>query len=131
MDESVGPRRNLSHEITREVRRQLDRLDEVALEGDWVQAWVSGDCIDTDIAANIAGTSRQTIRRHAAAARDIGRPIGICVAEVWLISLRRMLRWLERTEGYPARVAAERRAEKLLADRAAPKIGVVERAATV
>jgi hypothetical protein len=121
MDEVVSEKRSLRHEITREVRRQLDRLDAVALEGDWVDAWTHGDCIDTDEAASIVGTSRQSIRRHASAARAIGQPIGICVAEVWLISLRRLLCWVESTQGYPARVKAERRLEKLPFERTAPK----------
>jgi hypothetical protein len=132
VDELARKPLGLRHKITREVRRQLDHLDSIALEGDWVDAWADRECIDTDEAAIIAGTSRQTIRRRAADAATAGKPIGILLAKsVWLISLQRLLFWLEQNEGLPARVAAERRAEKLLADRAAPKPGLAERGATV
>ena len=131
MDEGVSPTRNLRHEITRELRRQLDRLDAIALDGDWIDAWIEHDCLDTDEAAIIAGTSRQTIRRRASDAAAAGKPIGILMAKsVWLISLRRLLRWVEHNEGLSGRVEAERRAEKLLSERAAPKINPNERAAT-
>lgn len=100
-------------EITREVRRQLDRLDSLPLEGDWVDAWIDGDAIRTDEAAYIYGHSAQTIRRLAEAAAVTGRPIGKQVSKsVWLISRRRILDWIEREKGLPARVEAGARAEK-------------------
>lgn len=131
MHEGVSLRCNLRHEITRELRRQLDRLDAITLDGDWVDAWVESDSLDSHEAAIIAGTSRQTIRRRAADAAASGKPIGILIAQsVWLISLRRLLHWIERNEGAPKRVIAELRAKQLLSERAAPKIGVNERTAT-
>ena len=118
-------------DIKREVRRQLDRLDNLALTGDWVDAFVEHDCIGTDDAAFIADASRQTIRRHAAEAAAAGRPIGVCIARsVWLISLRRLLDWIGQNDGLPALVAAEARAKKRSFERAASKIVAHERAAT-
>jgi len=118
-------------DIKREVRRQLDRLDNLALTGDWVDAFVEHDCIGTDDAAFIADASRQTIRRHAAEAAAAGRPIGVCIARsVWLISLRRLLDWIGQNDGLPALVAAEGRAKKRCFERAASKIAAHERAAT-
>jgi hypothetical protein len=119
------------HDIMREVHRLLDQLDKVAPGGDWVDAFVEHDCIGTDDAAFIADASRQTIRRHAAEAAAAGRPIGVCIARsVWLISLRRLLDWIEQNDGLPALVAAEARAKKRSFERAAPKIISNERAAT-
>lgn len=131
MNDLLGKPPILRHRITREMRRQLDHLDAVALDGDWVACWDDGECIDSDEAAFIAGTSRQTIRRRADAAATAGKPIGVLLAKsVWLISLQRLLRWIELNEGLPERVAAERRVKKVLDDRAAPKIDVTERGAT-
>ena len=120
-----------AYDITREIRRQLDRLENLAPTGDWVDAFVEHDCIGTDDAAFIADASRQTIRRHAAEAAAAGRPIGVCIARsVWLISLRRLLYWIEQNDGLPALVAAQVRAKKRSFERAAPKIVTHERAAT-
>lgn len=118
------------HEITQQVRRQLDRLDKLP-GGDWVDEWVEGDAIRTDEAAFLAGCSAQTIRRDAAAATAAGRPIGRLISKsVWLISRRRLLNRIESTEGLPARVEAEARAEKYKNGCVAPKIDSDERAAT-
>ena len=120
-----------AYDITREIRRQLDRLDNLAPSGDWVDAFVEHDCIGTDDAAFIADASRQTIRRHAAEAAAAGRPIGVCIARsVWLISLRRLLDWIGQNDGLPALVAAESRAKKRSFERAASKIVTHERVAT-
>src|ERR1700759_5374282 len=103
------------HDIMRELRRQLDRLDDLAPSGDWVDAFVEHDCIGTDEAAFIADASRQTIRRHAAEAAAAGRPIGVCIARsVWLISLRRLLDWIEQNDGLPALVCGRSPREKML-----------------
>jgi hypothetical protein len=119
------------HEITQEVRRQLDRLDKVVPGGDWVDEWVEGDAIRTDEAAFIAGCSMQTVRRIAVAATMAGKPIGRLISKsVWLISRRRLLNWIERHHRTPARVEAEARAEKYKNGCAAPKIDADERAAT-
>ena len=106
-------------------------MDNLAPSGDWVDAFVEHDCIGTDEAAFIADASRQTIRRHAAEAAAAGRPIGVCIARsVWLISLRRLLDWIEQNDGRPALVAAEARAKKRSFERAASKIVAHERVAT-
>jgi hypothetical protein len=119
------------HDLLREAHRLLDQLGKVAPTGDWVDAFVEHDCIGTDEAAFIADASRQTIRRHAAEAAAAGRPIGVCIARsVWLISLRRLLDWIEQNDGLPALVAAEARAKKRSFERGASKIVPNERAAT-
>jgi hypothetical protein len=118
------------HEITREVRRQLDRLDKLP-GGDWVDEWIEGDAIRTDEAAFIGGCSAQTVRREAAAAAAAGKPIGRLISRsVWLISRRRWLDRIESIDGLPARVEAEARAEKYKNGSVAPKIDPEERTAT-
>jgi hypothetical protein len=117
-------------EITREIRRQLDRLDKIP-GGDWVDEWVDGDAIRTDEAAYIGGCSAQTVRRDAVAAAAAGKPIGRLISKsVWLISRRRWLNWIESTKNLSARVEAEGRAEKCRNGCVAPQFGSDERTAT-
>lgn len=100
-------------EIAEQVRRHMDVLEKITLEGDWVDAWTEGDAIGTDEAAFISGCSTQTVRRMAASAALTGNPIGRQMSKsVWLISRRRLLDWMERHNGLPARVKAKARAEK-------------------
>lgn len=119
-------------QITDNMRRELDRLDQMEHAADWVNAWIEGDAIGTDEAAFIAGCSTQTIRRIASSAERTGNPIGRQVSKsVWLISRRRLLNWIERHDSFPARVAAQARAEKWKNGRAAPKIDAAESTATL
>ena len=118
------------HEITQGVRRQLDRLDKVVPGGDWVDEWVEGDAIRTDEAAFITGCSMQTVRRIAVAATMAGKPIGRLISKsVWLISRRRLLNWIERHHGAPAR-RGRCSCKKCENGCATPKIDSDERAAT-
>ncbi len=81
--------------------------------GDWVDAFVEGDVVTTDIAAGVANCSVSTIRRRCAEAAQKGRPIGILIAtSIWLVSLKRLLDWITQNEGLPARLEAETRARK-------------------
>lgn len=114
------------HEITEQVRRYMDHLDKIAPEGDWVDAWTEGDAIGTDEAAFISGCSTQTVRRMAASAALTGNPIGRQMSKsVWLISRRRLLDWIERHNGLPARVKAQASTEKWKNGRAAPNFDSV------
>jgi hypothetical protein len=84
--------------------------------GDWVSAFASGDALGTDGAAYVANCSAQTIRRRATEAAASGNPIGVWFAQsVWLISLARLLDWIEEHEGRPGRLAAMTRAKKYAA----------------
>jgi hypothetical protein len=100
--------------------------------GDWVSAFAGGDAIGTDAAGFIANCSAQTIRRHATDAALTEKPIGVWFAQsVWLISLARLLDKIEATQGLPARLAAQSRAEKYVALRAPLQTSLpCERAAT-
>jgi hypothetical protein len=77
---------------------------------DWVGAFRDGDVLTTDTAGHIAGVSAETIRRRAVESAALGRPIGVQHATIWMISRARLLDWIERDEGLPARLAAETRA---------------------
>jgi len=79
---------------------------------DWVAAHHAGDMLTTDAAGYIAGVSAETIRRRAVEAAMAGRPIGVQLASIWLISRARLLDWIEQHEGLPARLAAETRARQ-------------------
>ena len=81
---------------------------------DWVEAYTGGDGVRSDVAARIAGCSVSTIQRQCKVSAEAGYPIGILVAEAaWLISIRRLLIWVEKNEGKSARLEAETRLSKL------------------
>ena len=90
-------------------------------ERDWLDSWAEGDAITTDEAARIEGCSAETIRRRTSDASDIGEPIGALFAGVWLISVPRLLRDIERRKGLHARLAAETEAKKIAQMRIAPQ----------
>jgi hypothetical protein len=91
-------------------------------ERDWLDAWTEGELITTDEAANVANCSAETIRRRADEAADVGHPIGMQLATVWIISLPRLLRDIERRQGRPARLEAATRAKKIAEMRASPQM---------
>ena len=79
---------------------------------DWVDAHRDGTAFGSDVAAFICGCSPDTVRRRAVDAATAGQPLGILQAGVWLFDLRRLLDWIGRHQGLPARLAAETRAKK-------------------
>ncbi|WP_197082754.1 hypothetical protein [Bradyrhizobium sp. LTSP885] len=79
---------------------------------DWVDAHRDGTAFGSDVAAFISGCSTDTVRRRAVDSAAVGQPLGILQAGVWLFDLRRLLDWIERHQGLPARLAAETRAKK-------------------
>jgi hypothetical protein len=79
---------------------------------DWVDAHREGSAFGSDTAAHLCDCSTDTIRRRAVDAAAVGQPLGILQAGVWLFDLRRLLDWIERHQGLPARLAAETRAKK-------------------
>jgi hypothetical protein len=89
---------------------------------DWVAAYSDGELLRSDEAGIVAGLSAETIRRRCSESFDIGQPIGVHFAGVWLISARRLLADIEDRNGLPERLAAESRAEKLLKTRLAPQL---------
>ena len=58
---------------------------------DWIDAYASGEMLRLDEAAAIADVSDESIRRWASEADDVGQPIGVNFASVWLLSRRRFL----------------------------------------
>jgi hypothetical protein len=82
--------------------------------GDWVDAFCDGDAVATDIAAFVAGCSTSTIRRLCVETAKAGHPIGVLIAgSNWLVSLRRLLAQIEQSDGRPAYLAAQTRANKI------------------
>jgi hypothetical protein len=76
---------------------------------DWVTAYRDGDALRSDEVGFVLGVSADTARRRCERANDLGSPLGILVAGLWLVSLRRLLRSLKPDE----RAAAEARAKTL------------------
>jgi hypothetical protein len=100
-------------------REIADRLTELATAlrqrapvRDWVDAFNDGSAFGSEVAAFICGRSPDTVRRWAAEAAAEGQPLGILQAGVWLFDEQRLLNFIERRHGKPARLAAETRARK-------------------
>jgi len=96
-----------NHDLAAEVASRLARS--AAGAGDWVDAFIGGEILTSDQAATILGASSDTARRRCVEANDIGKPLGICVGGIWLISLARLLRDVETRRGRHERAAAEER----------------------
>lgn len=101
------------------VAEVASRMARSRAAGDWVDGF---ELLTSDEAALIAECSTETVRRRAAAAAANGRRIGRQFATIWIISLSRLLDHIECTEGKPARLAAQTRAEKLSKTRSSPQL---------
>jgi hypothetical protein len=96
-------------ELIEELRERLRRAEKV---GDWVDAAHDGELLTSSQSAEVAGITAETIRIYAERAEAAGRPIGVQFADVWIISRARLLDFIARRDGKPARLMAEKRAEK-------------------
>jgi hypothetical protein len=99
-------------EVANKLIELAGALQQHKPERDWVDAHRDGTAFGSDVAAFICGCSPDTVRRRAVDAAAAGQPLGILQAGVWLIDLRRLLRWIEQHQGRAARLAAESRARK-------------------
>ena len=97
-------------DLLAQLGRRLART--AAAPADWVTAYLDGDALRTDEAAFIAGVSTETVRRHCDAAADVGEPLGIHVASIWLVSQKRWLADIERRKGPLERRVAENRCKE-------------------
>jgi hypothetical protein len=103
-----------SRDIAERLRQAADEVERLDDGGDdWVNAHCRDDDIrSTDQIALICGCSSDTVRRRAEASSASGFPLGVRFCGVWMLSLRRVLIWIEQHQGRPARLAAESRAQK-------------------
>jgi hypothetical protein len=113
-------------ELIEILRERLKRAEAV---GDWVDAAHDGELLTSQQAAEVADVTAETIRVYAERAEASGRPIGVQFARaadgsrgVWIISRARLLAYIARHDGAPARLIAEKRAEKLPKSRLPPDI---------
>jgi len=98
--------------LVAELYARLSRSQSTS--GDWVAAFKRAEVLMSDEAAAVAGVSVDTVRRWCSAGADTGDSLGVLIAgTVWMISLPRLLAWIERRKGRPGRIAAEERAKKL------------------
>jgi hypothetical protein len=101
---------------TRDIAARLHAIaDDLARAGagDWVDAHYRDDDVrSSDQIALICGVSSDTIRRRAEASLAEGFPLGVQRCGVWMLSLRRVLDWIERHQGRHARLVAEDRARE-------------------
>jgi hypothetical protein len=108
--------------LAQRLERIATELRQLPARNDWIDAYLAGEILLTDQAADIAGVSSETIRRRCEAAAATNRPLGILLAgSVWAVSRQRLLDSIEVREGKPAMLAAATRAEKYTAMRASPQ----------
>jgi hypothetical protein len=103
----------IASSIEKAAAQTAAKVRQLAIATDWVSGFEEHDVILSDKAAIVGNCSAATVRRRAVDARDAGKPIGRCVAAIWLISLRRWLADVERRDGKHAMLEARTRAEKL------------------
>ena len=82
-------------------------------QSDWIDAYAAGEIVTSGEAAYICATSPDTILRRIDASVDIGSPIAVKFADVWLISKRRLLADHAHHEGHDEAEAAAERARAL------------------
>jgi hypothetical protein len=89
----------------------LQRVDEPRC---WIdELGPDGDAAMTDAASHICEIGPDALRRHATAMAGTPQAIGILVGgALWLFSVSRLLAWIERRNGLPARIRAAARAKK-------------------
>jgi hypothetical protein len=101
-----------SHRQATTLHRLAAALQQRTPRGDWVDAG-DDDMISSDDAGFVIAKSADTAVRWFEVAAAEGFPLGIKRAGVCLFSLRRLLIWVERRKGLPARLACESRAQKI------------------
>jgi hypothetical protein len=111
------------HDIANRLTELAAMLQQRPPVCDWVDAFREGSAFGSDVAAAIFGCSSDTAVRRANAAAEDGRPLGILLAGTWLFDRERLLNWIERKEGKPARLEAESRARKNADLRSSPQNG--------
>jgi len=105
---------NEQEHIARTLEQITTQVRQLPPSNDWVDAYCTGDAINSDQAGVIADVSSATIRRRATEAAARGKPLGILVAgSIWLISKRRLIDWIRDHEGEHAALCAMTRATKL------------------
>lgn len=106
------------------VRRFRELLELVASSAptDWFELFKTGEILTTEQAGHIAGLSGEQIRKRCVQTAEVGQPIGMQTAAIWLVSMRRLLDNIEQYAGPHDRLVAESRARKMLEMRATPQI---------
>jgi hypothetical protein len=100
--------------IARALEQITAQVRQLPPSNDWVDAYGTGDALNSDTAGYIAGVSSATIRRRATEAAACGEPLGILIAgSIWLISKRRLIDWIRDHEGEHAALCATTRATKI------------------
>jgi hypothetical protein len=89
--------------------RQLTRDDDV------VGLILTGNALNLQQAAYVRQCSDETIRTACEKAAGTNNPLGAMVAGRWIIDPSRLLDWIERDFGKPARLVAKSRLENLYA----------------
>jgi hypothetical protein len=88
------------------------------MAGDAIDQAACGALLDSEDAGFVGGRGASTVARWAQAAEDEGAPIAIKGGTSWLFVTSRLLDFIERKFGLPARREAETRHRKLTEMRA-------------
>jgi hypothetical protein len=100
-------------------REIADHLERLALElrqepppCSWIKLFRSGGIVTSSQAADICQVSAQTIRSWAEMKDGTDHPLGVLIADVWLVDLEELLNLIERRRGKHGRLVCESRARK-------------------
>src|SRR5438445_7947526 len=98
--------------LAAELDRLVDRLRRLTRADDVIDDIRNGGLLTTAQAATICEVSDQTIYRWNEDATCKGEALGLKQA-TWLIGTARLLDFVEKQDGFPARVKAENRLREL------------------
>lgn len=75
----------------------------------WIDQFRDGEVLVASVAARIAASDSETIRRWCIASADTDRPLGLRVADLWLVDASELLHQIETRRDLHARREAETR----------------------
>lgn len=75
----------------------------------WIDQFRGGEVLVASAAARVAASDSETIRRWCVATADTERPLGLRVADLWLVDASELLHQIENRRGLHARREAETR----------------------
>jgi hypothetical protein len=110
---------------TDELAAPLDQaaaaLRERPFQRNWIDQFRDGEVLVASVAARVAASDSETIRRWCVATADTDRALGVRVADLWLVDANELLYQIETRRDLHARREAETRLKAYWAERSHAK----------
>lgn len=100
------------HRIIADLERALVDLKRLESSNDVMVHIRAGHALTIDMAADIRQCCGEWMRQLCERTEAMKQPIGIKFGRDWIVVTDRLLYWIEKNDGSPARAAAEERAKK-------------------